>query len=104
MRGEDVIPEARRALAMLEGDNRFNMCVKFCSGATFSAEYHCARKEDPIHPRQWLNYWSTSHTTRRALADCFLQLTNGGGMSEELRCEKLSQKLGTEVCLKPPWR
>ncbi|KZP18676.1 HAD-superfamily hydrolase [Athelia psychrophila] len=55
VRGEDVIPEARRALAMLEGDNRFNMKIPY------------------------------------------ILLTNGGGMSEELRCEKLSQKLGTEI-------
>ncbi|KAJ6497823.1 HAD-like domain-containing protein [Mycena sanguinolenta] len=55
IRGEDVLPPAKRALSMLEGDNPFNRKLPY------------------------------------------LLLTNGGGISEQERCAKLSAKLGFKI-------
>ncbi|KAF7375935.1 Fungal-trans domain-containing protein [Mycena sanguinolenta] len=55
IRGEDVLPPAKRALSMLEGDNPFNMKLPY------------------------------------------ILLTNGGGISEQERCAKLSTKLGFKI-------
>ncbi|KAF8170279.1 HAD-like domain-containing protein [Mycena galopus ATCC 62051] len=55
IRGEDVLPPAKRALLMLEGGNPFNIKLPY------------------------------------------ILLTNGGGVSEPERCEKLSTKLGFEI-------
>ncbi|KAJ6593638.1 HAD-like domain-containing protein [Mycena capillaripes] len=55
IRGEDVLPSAKRALSMLEGDNPLNMKLPY------------------------------------------ILLTNGGGISEQERCAKLSEKLGFEI-------
>ncbi|KAJ7350323.1 HAD hydrolase [Mycena albidolilacea] len=55
IRGEDVLPPAKRALSMLEGANSFNIKLPY------------------------------------------LLLTNGGGISEQERCTKLSKKLGFEI-------
>ncbi|KAJ7039157.1 Haloacid dehalogenase-like hydrolase-domain-containing protein [Mycena alexandri] len=55
IRGEDVLPPAKRALSILEGDNAFKMKLPY------------------------------------------ILLTNGGGVSEQERCEKLSAKLGFKI-------
>ncbi|EDR08897.1 uncharacterized protein LACBIDRAFT_159819, partial [Laccaria bicolor S238N-H82] len=55
LRGEDVLPAAKRALRTLEGDNPF-------------------KKKIP-----------------------YILLTNGGGVSEEERCKKLSSQLGVTI-------
>ncbi|KAJ7078847.1 HAD-like domain-containing protein [Mycena belliarum] len=55
IRGEDVLPAAKRALSILEGNNPFGMRLPY------------------------------------------ILLTNGGGVSEQQRCEKLTAKLGFEI-------
>ncbi|KAJ7497059.1 HAD-like domain-containing protein [Mycena latifolia] len=55
IRGEDVLPSAKRALALLEGNNPFGVKLPY------------------------------------------ILLTNGGGVSEQERCEKLTAKLGFEI-------
>ncbi|KAJ7647569.1 HAD-like domain-containing protein [Roridomyces roridus] len=54
IRGEDVLPSAKRALAILEGNNPFGKLP-------------------------------------------YILLTNGGGVSEKARCQKLTEKLGFEI-------
>ncbi|KAJ7690656.1 HAD-like domain-containing protein, partial [Mycena rosella] len=55
IRGEDVLPSAKRALSILEGNNPFGARLPY------------------------------------------ILLTNGGGVSEQERCEKLTAKLGFEI-------
>ncbi|KIM78996.1 hypothetical protein PILCRDRAFT_823860 [Piloderma croceum F 1598] len=55
LRGDKVIPQARRALAILEGDNSYRTKIPY------------------------------------------ILVTNGGGMSEEMRCHKLSKMLDFEI-------
>ncbi|KLO09493.1 HAD hydrolase [Schizopora paradoxa] len=55
IRGEQVIPQAKRALEILEGDNELGMKIPF------------------------------------------VLITNGGGTSETIRCQRLSKKLGMEI-------
>ncbi|PFH52060.1 hypothetical protein AMATHDRAFT_2543 [Amanita thiersii Skay4041] len=58
LRGPDVLPAAKRALAILEGDNPYGIKIPY------------------------------------------LLLTNGGGVSEAVRCEKLTKKLGFPISTK----
>jgi hypothetical protein len=77
---------------MLEGANPFNMCV--------THEFIVFLNRDNFAARSKLPYLLVCQSIRSSDRPLQLsQLTNGGGVSEQERCTKLSKKLGFEVLI-----